>query len=744
MPGAINPLYIKVVLSELRVFGAYSLLEEKIRNDFGDEPVTAFNGLLERLESDPSYSPIDPSVAVPVIFGLLAVSRHGLSENELVDIMMREHIGGTLDREAISDSVNLYLRQVRPFLARREQRYDYFYESFRNAAQKRYVSEKGEDGHHKRVLKNWHVMLARHFEAQPLWDELAVPMCGYTRKPNYRKVAEEAYHETCGELWEALEYTLGNLEPIEAKCAAVMVYDLLQDQKRAIALRPSTIIAMASRALSKSLPEITLRPSNCLQALYNYLLWSSDTSETLQHGLGQSKSMLDQRGCWISLKAPIMNGEESLDNIPLDIVSPIQSISYDGNTMAVATRNGDAEIRDLTSGKLLGTRHIRARGISAICLMTDPLSIAYFEGDGHVRIDTSEETLQGRAGEKVMAYHPKIGILAVRDDNALVAWQPGTANTPIILAEKLPSPLISIKLHRNGDKVLFIAGQRQQEIGVIRQKGSKWEVSILPYKGPPAVDADLDSEAKHVLIASIDHQLHILEIETGAIITKIPYERQTGIIVHGSPKACSFGMGDRSKSAYLATDFGHVVEWAWDNGHLERYEDCRHPDDPVSEIHCTVHPTTGTLLVSTERQVRKYTCKDKRNLASIKHGSEVTACYMTQKSKLFTISDRDSIMQGLSSKNFELSKQVIQSPTAICGLDDLNYIVVGDRHGQVLLRQDTDGPCAVIAQLDDTIASLCNTGINDVIAGSVSGEILQVKIPDGHIKIITRRRAVYA
>jgi hypothetical protein len=168
--------------------------------------------------------------------------------------MMREHIGGTLDREAISDTVNLYLRQVRPFLARREQRYDYFYESFRNAAQKRYVSEKGEDGHHKRVLKNWHVMLARHFEAQPLWDELAVPMCGYTRKPNYRKVAEEAYHETCGELWEALEYTLGNLEPIEAKCAAVMVYDLLQDQKRAIALRPSTIIAMASRALSKSLP----------------------------------------------------------------------------------------------------------------------------------------------------------------------------------------------------------------------------------------------------------------------------------------------------------------------------------------------------------------------------------------------------------------------------------------------------------------------------------------------------------
>jgi nephrocystin-3 len=64
-PGANNPLYLKIVLSELRVFGAFSNLEKKIRDDFGNTPVSAFNGLLKRLETDPTYSLIDPKQAVP-------------------------------------------------------------------------------------------------------------------------------------------------------------------------------------------------------------------------------------------------------------------------------------------------------------------------------------------------------------------------------------------------------------------------------------------------------------------------------------------------------------------------------------------------------------------------------------------------------------------------------------------------------------------------------------------------------
>jgi len=65
--GAANPLLLKVVLSELRVFGSFAGLADKIRSDFGDSPVSAFTGTLRRLEDDSAYSPILPMDAVPLL-----------------------------------------------------------------------------------------------------------------------------------------------------------------------------------------------------------------------------------------------------------------------------------------------------------------------------------------------------------------------------------------------------------------------------------------------------------------------------------------------------------------------------------------------------------------------------------------------------------------------------------------------------------------------------------------------------
>ena len=76
--GASRPLFLKVVLSELRVFGAFANLGEKIARDFGRTPVEAFESVLRRLESDPAYAPLEPAYAVPRLFGLLAHARRGV------------------------------------------------------------------------------------------------------------------------------------------------------------------------------------------------------------------------------------------------------------------------------------------------------------------------------------------------------------------------------------------------------------------------------------------------------------------------------------------------------------------------------------------------------------------------------------------------------------------------------------------------------------------------------------------
>ena len=165
-PGANNPLYLKVVLSELRVFGVFEDLGRKIKEDFGDTPLSAFKAVLNRLEVDPAYTELDPSEAVPLMFGLLAHARRGLSVEELAAIFEAEldHV----DRRSAIDCIHHYLRQVRPFLAHRDNRHDFFYESFLLAARERYIATEGRDEPPRRRVKGWHRLLAGYFDRLPL------------------------------------------------------------------------------------------------------------------------------------------------------------------------------------------------------------------------------------------------------------------------------------------------------------------------------------------------------------------------------------------------------------------------------------------------------------------------------------------------------------------------------------------------------------------------------------------------
>ncbi len=140
-----NPLFLKVLLSELRVFASFEKLKDEIqefiKNDFEENPdsdnkgspKTAFNHVLERLERDEEFSEGEP--LVPLIFSLLANARVGLSRDELTTIIKAQT---GLDEEYIRDTINLNLRQVKQFMARKEGRDDFFYESFKLAAQERY------------------------------------------------------------------------------------------------------------------------------------------------------------------------------------------------------------------------------------------------------------------------------------------------------------------------------------------------------------------------------------------------------------------------------------------------------------------------------------------------------------------------------------------------------------------------------------------------------------------------------
>jgi WD40 repeat protein len=136
--GSKNPLYLKVLLSELRVFGSFVRLSDEIRQ-FGETPQEAFNAVLNRLENDINSLNINSKELVALLFGLLANARNGLSEKEIVSCMQKE-LG--IDEGKLIRAIRLFVRQVRPFMARREGRTDYFYEAFKLAAEEKYKKNK--------------------------------------------------------------------------------------------------------------------------------------------------------------------------------------------------------------------------------------------------------------------------------------------------------------------------------------------------------------------------------------------------------------------------------------------------------------------------------------------------------------------------------------------------------------------------------------------------------------------------
>ena len=212
-PAASNPLFLKVLLSELRVFGSFSELGETIRTRFGDTTETAFDAMLSRYETDAAYGTIAPEKAVPVLFGLLATARRGLSEAELTYCLREEFYKETEPR--IHDTIHFFLRQAQPFLARRENRVDFLYESFAVAARSRYA-----------VLANrFHTLLTRCFSAvcDPSSD-------GTYEADDARSLTELAWH-TMKLNARAGESLYRSLAYLNARCSSGGTFALLSETR---------------------------------------------------------------------------------------------------------------------------------------------------------------------------------------------------------------------------------------------------------------------------------------------------------------------------------------------------------------------------------------------------------------------------------------------------------------------------------------------------------------------------------
>jgi hypothetical protein len=190
-----NPLYLKVLLEELRLFGEYEKLDERIDHYLeAQNPYELYAKVLARWEAD--YE--EDNDLVGNSMSLIWASRRGLSESELLDMLGK-------------DDKPLPRAQWSPlFLAARESLIDragllYFSHDFlREAVRNTYILTDKQQS----IV---HLRLADYFEKQ---------------YPNRRKVEELPWQLTSARSWDRLYELLSELEFFKL-CWAMSEYDIL-------------------------------------------------------------------------------------------------------------------------------------------------------------------------------------------------------------------------------------------------------------------------------------------------------------------------------------------------------------------------------------------------------------------------------------------------------------------------------------------------------------------------------------
>ena len=130
-----NPLYLKIILKELKTFGVFEELRSEIER-FGSVPEEAFFHFLDRLEQKVYNSFYEMRGASDYVFGLLSFARTGISKTDL-HILMERRFG-----EGCDECLEYILKCTRDYLSGviytgGGSKVDFLYDSFKQAAQTR-------------------------------------------------------------------------------------------------------------------------------------------------------------------------------------------------------------------------------------------------------------------------------------------------------------------------------------------------------------------------------------------------------------------------------------------------------------------------------------------------------------------------------------------------------------------------------------------------------------------------------
>jgi hypothetical protein len=213
-----NPLYLLAALEELRTLGTYEEITDRIK-ELPERVQDLFGWIFQRLEEDPGFRDAQGRhigfELVRDLASLLAVSRYGLSQMELQELLAPSHSGAASPASPDPQgNVAALLRLLRPYLMHRVELLDFFHNQMREAAEAKYMQEESK-------RSAGHARLATYFRilSDPEHDES-------WKGTSSHAFSELPYHQTHAADWDNLMSTLESLFFLEGKIAHGLAFDI--------------------------------------------------------------------------------------------------------------------------------------------------------------------------------------------------------------------------------------------------------------------------------------------------------------------------------------------------------------------------------------------------------------------------------------------------------------------------------------------------------------------------------------
>lgn len=122
-PSSAYPLFLKIVLNEISLFGSYEELNDKLLN-FGDSTKAAFEEVIRTIDSDTFY----PEGFVKFTLLMLYYSKNGLNEEELT-----YGLSFKFDQGDLNECLMIFLRRIREYVTLTYDKYSIRYDELAQA-----------------------------------------------------------------------------------------------------------------------------------------------------------------------------------------------------------------------------------------------------------------------------------------------------------------------------------------------------------------------------------------------------------------------------------------------------------------------------------------------------------------------------------------------------------------------------------------------------------------------------------